>query len=61
MSMILENLFLESTVVTVSYLVHYDTFFYKMRHLLIQNVTVTLLPNPTKVYYKMRQIFYCKM
>ena len=37
----------------VPYLVHYDT--------LLQYATVTLSQNATKVYFKMRQVFYYKM
>ena len=37
------------------------TPYYKMRQILLQNVTAILLQNATKVYYKMRQDFYYKM
>ena len=33
------------------------TVYYKMRQILLQNVTAILLQNETKVYYKMCQIF----
>ena len=31
--------------------------YYKIRHTLIQNATVILLQNATKIYYEMRQVF----
>ena len=34
---------------------------YKMRQLLLQNVTAVISQNATKVYYKMHQDFYYKM
>ena len=37
------------------------TVYYKMRQILLQNPTATLLQNATEVYYKMRQGFYYKM
>ena len=37
------------------------TVYYKMRQMLLQNVTAILLQNATEVYYKMRQDFYWKM
>ena len=37
------------------------TVYYKMRQMLLQNTTATLLQNATEVYYKMRQVFYYKM
>ena len=36
--------------VTVLYLIRYDS--------LLQNATISLLQNTTKIYYKMRQVFY---
>ena len=46
-----------------------DRFYYKMDSFfitkcdksLLQNASDFLLQNATKVYYKMHQIFYCKM
>ena len=32
-----------------------------MRHTLLQNARAILLQNVTKVYYKMRHLFYSKM
>ena len=32
------------------------TVYYKMRQMLLQNVTAILLQNATEVYYKMRQL-----
>ena len=37
------------------------TLYYKMRQILLKNATVFLLPNATKVYYKMCQVFYYKI
>ena len=37
------------------------TVYYKMRQILLQNVTSILLQNATELYYKMRQVFYYKM
>ena len=44
-----KKIYLESIVVTASYLVHYDT--------LLQNATDISLQYATKVYYKMRSVF----
>ena len=37
------------------------TLYYKMRQMLLQNVTAFLLQNVTEVYYKMRQVFSYKI
>ena len=37
------------------------TVYYKMRQMLLQDTTATLLQNAKEVYYKMRQVFYYKM
>ena len=34
--------------------------YYKMRQIVLQNATAILLQNATKVYYKMRQVFFTK-
>ena len=52
-SMSIRNLLLGVSSVTVSYLIHYDS--------LLQNATAILLQNATEVYYKMRQVFHCKL
>ena len=36
------------------------TAYYKMRQRLLQNATVVLRENGTKIYYKMRQVFLKK-
>ena len=36
------------------------TTYYKMRQRLLQNATVVLRENGTKIYYKMRQVFLKK-
>ena len=35
--------------------------YYKMRQILLQNVTAILLQNAAEVHYKMRQVFCYKM
>ena len=37
------------------------TAYYQMRQKLLQNATAILLQTATKVYYKMGQVFHCKM
>ena len=37
------------------------TVYYKMRQMLLQNVTAILLQNAIEVYYKMRRVFYYKL
>ena len=37
------------------------TVYYKMRQILLQNATATLLQNTTEGYYKLSQVFYYKM
>ena len=51
--MIIRNIILGVNSVTVSYLFHCDS--------LLQNATDILVQNATKVYCKMRQVFYYKM
>ena len=37
------------------------TVYYKIRQMLLQNVTAVLLQNATEVYYKISQVFCYKM
>ena len=37
------------------------TLYYKIRQILLQNMTANLLQNAAKVYYKLHQVFYYQM